>query len=112
MVQLVGAGSRLTRVSRLAGKLEGLGAVEGGASPDLGRLLRPKARCHRLGGLSGLSRRRTPLNEHTQCRKKVRMRSIHCIQTHPQTPSAVTAAIKAAGTLCSIISDGIKISHS
>ena len=63
LVELVCAGSRLAGVLGLAGRLERLGAVEGGGSPDLDRLLRPQAGSHCLCSLLCPVRRRTPLNK-------------------------------------------------
>jgi hypothetical protein len=101
LVELVGAGRRLTLVKGLARPLEGLGAVEGCAGPDLGRLLRPQAGKHGLCRLFGLVRRRSPLyTQHTRhvmharanvprhnqtcaARRRVDIRTESCTTTSP-----------------------------
>ena len=88
LVELVGAGRRLTLVKGLARPLEGLGAVEGCAGPDLGRLLRPQSGKHGLRRLFGLVRRRSPLNTqytgHASC-TRVQTHSRIIPRSHPGT---------------------------
>jgi hypothetical protein len=88
LVELVGAGSRLAGVLGLASRLERLGAVESGGSPDLDRLLRPQAGSHCLCSLLCPVRRRTPLKhgmEHTQAQ----VRNCPSTPHNPIVPSQV-----------------------
>jgi len=100
LVELVGAGRRLTLVFGVARLLQGLGAVEGCAGPDLGGLLRPQASSDGLGGLLGLIRRRSPLStrQHKQTIRHTHT-SAH-VPTSSPTTTLLYPAPATAGAVC------------